>query len=825
MVTQASVFALFIVSSSELSAQVVINEVLASNRRAVLDEDGDTPDFIELYNVGTEDVSLAGYGLSDDETEPYLWVLPDVSLPPRGYLLIWCSGKDRVTPANPEGPEKNAQPISHTNFRLASGGERIFLNDQHGAIADELNFPSQSPDHSFGRSPDGTGEFQYLVFPTPLAPNDSNTSSEPIPDLMIEFEPESGKYSEPFDVTLTTGSPLDGLEIRYTAEGSPPTADSSLYEAPITIDQDTVIRAAGLINGRLVTPIVSKSYFGFKRRLRQLVLPIMSISMPPKDFQTVHLDVGAQGREAEREAYLEIFNKDGTPAVASGIGLRLHGNRGRQGGDMSIKKAYRAYFRGVYGNPRLKYPVIPDTQIETFDKLVLRANFDDSFRLAGGYIRDQVTRDLHADMGGAVSHGTWYNLFVNMEFRGLYNVVERIDTAFLRSYFTDDGESWDVIKQLEDVLDGDELEWQRMKKFMLTSDLRDDALYEKALDLIDLERFISYTLVQMWSANHGWPGFNWYAARPRIPDGKWTWFVWDAEEAFDFGLIRANSFDRLFSTNYPTARIFSSLLRSPRCQRYFLEELDRYLAGPLSRDHVLQRIETQKQNVGPDIAEEAGLFDTIGSWKAQVEEMKRFARERGEIFRNFVISSEQLTLPVATAITPDRIVQSGEAAVTLEGFRFTDSTEVSFGDLPSPKVEFVSSTELRVTVPFDISLQGFPAINLMDPDGGSSTANGLLEIEIGSPPLFRRGDADGNGRENVTDAVKILRYLFGREAGPFCDDAVDVDDNGTVNLTDAVFLLGYLLRPDSPVPPGPLSSCGTDKTPDSLSCLGPTSCN
>jgi hypothetical protein len=100
-------------------------------------------------------------------------------------------------------------------------------------------------------------------------------------------------------------------------------------------------------------------------------------------------------------------------------------------------------------------------------------------------------------------------------------------------------------------------------------------------------------------------------------------------------------------------------------------------------------------------------------------------------------------------------------------------------------------------------------------------------------PLFVRGDADASGSIEITDALRILGFLFlgGTHPAPACFDAADSDDNGNLELSDAVRILGYLFlggasRP--PAPPSPSSAvyppedCGPDalraEEPD-LGCL------
>ena len=83
---------------------------------------------------------------------------------------------------------------------------------------------------------------------------------------------------------------------------------------------------------------------------------------------------------------------------------------------------------------------------------------------------------------------------------------------------------------------------------------------------------------------------------------------------------------------------------------------------------------------------------------------------------------------------------------------------------------------------------------------------------------FVRGDADASSSINITDPIRILRFLF-REVQPSvgCEDALDVNDDGALNLTDAIALLNYLFR-RGPSPAEPHAGCGDDSTEDGLTC-------
>ena len=70
----------------------VINELMSSNSTIIQDEDGDYPDWIELFNPGTSPIDMTGYGLSDRESEPFKWVFPPCILNPGEFKLIFASG-------------------------------------------------------------------------------------------------------------------------------------------------------------------------------------------------------------------------------------------------------------------------------------------------------------------------------------------------------------------------------------------------------------------------------------------------------------------------------------------------------------------------------------------------------------------------------------------------------------------------------------------------------------------------------------------------------------------------------------------------------------
>lgn len=143
-------------AQSSLTA-IQIHEFMASNSQSLEDENGETPDWIELYNTGDQPVDLAGLCLSDSKKTLDKFVFPSVILPAGGYLVVLASGGDRVTESE-----------IHLPFKLSADGERVVLSYQ-GVILDIVSFDRQSPDISMARYDERS--WRFTETPTPGAEN------------------------------------------------------------------------------------------------------------------------------------------------------------------------------------------------------------------------------------------------------------------------------------------------------------------------------------------------------------------------------------------------------------------------------------------------------------------------------------------------------------------------------------------------------------------------------------------------------------------------------------------------------------------------------
>ena len=221
-----------LMSSNIVTAQLYINEFLASNATGITDESGANEDWIEIYNAGAAAVDLAGYYISDDAAEPLLWQIPAdnaslTTVPAGGYLILWA---DKDTE---EGPH-------HVDIKLGAGGEDIILTAPDGTTTiDQLTFGPQSDDVSYGRVTDGDPSFQFFSTPTPDAANQGG-SSPPTYTVTINVKLASG--NDDAEEASNGGMIMNSTDIEMVQDGG------NTYTAGFRFDNILIPQGATVSN-------------------------------------------------------------------------------------------------------------------------------------------------------------------------------------------------------------------------------------------------------------------------------------------------------------------------------------------------------------------------------------------------------------------------------------------------------------------------------------------------------------------------------------------------------------------------------------------------
>jgi uncharacterized repeat protein (TIGR02543 family) len=544
---------------------------MASNANTIADEDGDFEDWIELLNYGEAAINLTGYGLSDNSGTPFKWVFPNISIQPGGYIMIWASGKNRINTAMP----------LHTNFSISADGEEILLTSPTGVLVDELR-PVRIPvRYTYGKYPNGTGEWRYFTTPTPRAqnigPGYAFLVSPP------QFSRADGMYTEGFALELSTNQ--DGAIIYYTLDGSEPSQSSTLYQGPISITSRVgvpndismiptnndnnpgppyyegwqaplgevykinVVRARAYHPQAPLSEVLTYTYLIDPTGSNRYTLPFLSLTTHRNNLFSNETGIYVAGNntnyfqdgdEWERPANVIFIENGSKLGFKEDVGIRLHGNTTRS----RPRKSIRISARSEYGNSWIDYKLFPDKEINTYKRMILRNSGND---WDWSVFRDAFAQYLAKDLKVETQYYRPSVLFINGEYWGIHNIRDRYDEHYIQSHYGIAEDQMTIMENNSLYKFGNPTgvdHYTGMLSFINSNSLSGDANYNYVKTLIDVESFIDFQLTNIFAMNTDWPGNNslyWRYLRdgydpnaPKGMDGRWRWMILDTD--FGFGL-------------------------------------------------------------------------------------------------------------------------------------------------------------------------------------------------------------------------------------------------------------------------------------------------
>jgi hypothetical protein len=406
------------------------------------------------------------------------------------------------------------------------------------------------------------------------------------------FSHDRGFYDEPF--TLTISCETSGATIRYTTNGVAPTETTGIvYTGPITVSRTTTLRAAAYRAGYQPSNVDTHTYIFLDNVLSQTgagfpatwggatadyrmdprvvtnaayaptirddlkSLPVVSIVMDPNQFfgpQGIYSMPTSQGAAYERPCSAEMFFPDGSEdGFQIDCGIRISGGASRNPG-LTPKHGVRLLFKALYGASKLRYRFFENTDVDRFDSIAFRPNFnmswvrtDNSGPLLNGnadgaerthalYIRDQWTKDSYTAMGAAGAHERFVHLYINGLYWGLYNPCERTDASFAATYFGGEKEEYDAIfsdlSSTARAVDGDRTAWNAALA-VANAGLTTSNAYREIQKWVDVTNLADYMMLNFYCATVDWPWQNWNALRKRETNAQFKFIVWDAEYTLD----------------------------------------------------------------------------------------------------------------------------------------------------------------------------------------------------------------------------------------------------------------------------------------------------
>ena len=583
-----------------------LSEVCCANF-ARPDEAGEYGDYIELINTGDAPADLSGCYISDNPKKRDRFRLPALTLEPGQCVLLWADGTGK------SGTWSGG--AIHLSFSLKPG-DLVLLSSPRGALLDQVTVPERKKNLSLSK----LGGAWVLAEASPGTPN-AGAALWTAPTLEApSFSLESGFYDGPQTLSLTAAP---GCEIRYTLDGSRPTAESPLYEAPLSltdiseepnrvvsqpnttadrsgavtepVDKGTVVRAAAFDGTGGFSEAATAVYFiGGERFAKYEGRALLNITADPEDLfgdagilvtgpaYDAWLEAGGEGeapvenfllrgRISERDAELLLWDEDRAPLLDTACGLRVQGGSTR----VYATKRFTLFARPVYGTDRLfSVPIFGDSPSHAF---CVRPT-----------AHEAMAHALAAERGLGGLDARRAAVFVNGEFYADTWLRERYDAQYFENHY---GVAEEDLILVENNLPGlgtleDYDDYTALMDKILAGDCSDPAFYAEVCTQIDPESYAAFMAVNLYLKNTDWSDLvNYKLWRTRrgggegVLDGRWHWLAFDMDSCFwtreAFGDAPRASYD-IFS--YPSVLtgytfeetpLFQALLKSPEFRSLF----------------------------------------------------------------------------------------------------------------------------------------------------------------------------------------------------------------------------------------------------------------
>jgi hypothetical protein len=488
-------------------------------------------------------------------------------------------------------------------FDLTRFGARLHAGTNLLAIQG-FNDRTNSPDFLLQAQLETTlvtvGDAAYFAQPTPGTVNGFPSAGLVSP---VQATPKRGFFDGPFSVELYCPTP--NAAVYYSTNGSVPTpATAMLYSGPLYLQGTTTLRAAAFADGWVPSVCTTHTYLVLNDVVQQTqasaldagfpatwnaqaadygldprvagpegrdsyggkytaslpadlrAIPSMSLVMDLEAWfgpQGIYSNPTMDGDAWERAASLEFIAPDNQAGFQENVGICVQGGAFRRF-DLTLKKSFRVLFSEKYGRASLHFRLFGPKAADRFDTFTLRAGANDAWPYFGSgavYVRDAFAMDSARAMNMAASHTAFVHLYLNGQYWGLYNPVERPDAAFCATYLGGDKDDWDALNQGE-LVSGSRAAWDRLFA-LLDLDMANNANYQRVQgnnpdgtrnpayeNLLNVPSLIDYIILNLYLGNADWPGRNWWVGRRRNDGDGFHFFPWDSETALDISGVSAD---------------------------------------------------------------------------------------------------------------------------------------------------------------------------------------------------------------------------------------------------------------------------------------------
>lgn len=539
----------------------------------------------------------------------------------------------------------------HTDFKISSEGETIYLLNPAGNIVDEIATTTLTADVSIGIPFENSEELTYFTSTTPGEPNGGPDLAGIISENVIFSN--AGGQTNAFNLSLSgaTGPAV----IRFTTDASVPTENSTLYTNPIPITSNTVVRARIFRDNYLPSATDSRTYIVGNSH----DLPIISLVSAPENLFDDETGIYVLGNDYEenfpyfganfwedweRPVHLSFYDDNGDLGISFNGGVKIFGGWSRG----QAQRSFSIFARQQYGPNEIAYPLFPSRPYNSYQALVLRNSGNDFLNTN---MRDMTLTSLMEGAGLEFQASRSVATYVNGEYWGFYNMREKVNEHFLAEKFDLDPDEINILEKNSELIHGTNQSYLNLYDFIATNSMVSTANYEQVTEQVDIENFIIYNVAQIYFNNTDWPGNNIKFWQP--VNGKWRWVLFDT----DFGFGTWGEFDYFNNTiqfaledngpgwpNPPwSTLLFRKLIENIEFRNEFINRFADEMNSRFLPDNVSAHIDNIASQLDSEITSHFSRWGgDLNSWMPRVNNMKNFGNLRQPQVKNHIRSTFNL---------------------------------------------------------------------------------------------------------------------------------------------------------------------------------------
>jgi hypothetical protein len=386
--------------------------------------------------------------------------------------------------------------------------------------------------------------------------------------------------------------------------------------------------------------------------------------------------------DLHRAAVLALCEPGADCAYTQHLGVRIHGGATRA----FRQKSLRLYARNDYGERTIEYPMFGEAAPDDHRRLMLRNSGNDWPRtmFLDGYLQTLIS---HLPLETQAFRPAV--LFLNGEYWGIHNLRERYDRHHLEAVHGVDPDQvirLDPSLMIDDGRPGDEASFTQVLELLRDEDPASPEVLAEVEAAVDLDDLIEYLVVQLFTGNTDWPGGNlgmWRvrdADRPDdaapasieeggatagtdrgpggrdVTDGRWRWLTYDLDHAgnneLDVGfdnlervLSLAPAPDEGLTVGSGIPWLVSRLLENPEFEQRLLRTFGEQLDTSFRPERSVPMIDELEELIEDEIElhiERWRPHRDVDHWREQVEDLRRFMRQRPERVRQQLVETFEL---------------------------------------------------------------------------------------------------------------------------------------------------------------------------------------